>query len=340
MKDRVVREYDFDDVLLQPRYSKLHTADVDTSAKLSEFLKLEIPVIAAPMAGIVGVEIIKKLSDLGGIGILHRFHINDVEYSSDLTRLKDTNFGTSVPLTFSELYLGAALDCGAKIICVDVANGYSDDVFSTCVRVATTITRGGYKCLVMSGNVVDQRGCLDLQDSGVSLVRVGIGSGALCTTRNATGVGRPQISAIADCSSTKAILGSLYGEPLYSEGPDYKTTADGGIRNSGDAAKALAAGADTVMMGSFFAKAFESENDGKISGMASKEHQMRVYGYVRSVEGITKHVEKIDTLENLMNEFVYGLKHAMTYTDSKDLVQLRSSHFVEVSDAAIKKFGA
>src|SRR3990167_6986622 len=154
---------DFDDILILPRPSRvISRSDVDLSVNLVN-LKLKIPVIAAPMKGIVSPDLIIELSRLGGIGMLHRFYEN--------------------------------------------YDGWLCDVY-----------------------------------------RIGIGSGTLCITRNMTGIGCPQITAIKNCLITKQAY----------------IVADGGIRNSGDAVKALAAGADIVMLGTLLAQTYESSHNGII----------------------------------------------------------------------------
>lgn len=321
----IQKQYDYDDVLILPQCSKVNNrGDVDLSTKINNNFILQIPIMAAPMEGIVGTKVIDSLSTIGGIGFFHRF-FKDYKELSDATSkiLFLSKFGTCVSLAQDIFWYKPALDNGAKIICVDVANGYLENVWNKCEEIAKYITYGGYTAYVMGGCVVTIKGCERLYDAGCKFIRVGIGSGQLCTTRNATGIGRPQISALLECGGNS---------------DKYYTVADGGIRNSGDAAKALAAGADFVMMGSWFAQANESENNGVIHGMASASHQIKTSGKTKSIEGISKKAAKIAPLETLLDEFVWNLKSAFTYVGARNISEFQAkAEFIEVSTHAIKK---
>ena len=145
------------------------------------------------------------------------------------------------------------------------------------------------------------------------MIRIGIGSGNLCITRNVTGIGKPQLQAIWDC----AIETNSKHFPA--------TVADGGLVSSGDMVKALAAGANFLMMGSLFATAYESDNDGHISGMASRHHQEEHYHAVRSVEGITQQVSKHNYLKEMVEQWSWSIKSACTYVGAKNLSELREN---------------
>lgn len=317
MKDSIRKGYDFDDVLLIPRPSKINSrTEVDLSVDLGK-LKLNIPVIASPMKGIVSVPLIKKLSELGGIGILHRFYPKRQAFINDLGKLSGINFGVSSSL--EEAYLiNYAFYYRAKIFCIDIANGYISNILKTCENIANIIYKYNHDILLMAGNVATYEGAQNLYNAGVDLVRVGIGSGNLCTTRIVTGVGVPMITAINDCSRSDAII-----------------VADGGIRNSGDAVKALAAGADLVMLGSMLGKTYESSHNGLIYGMASRILQEEYYHFVKSVEGIENNMKKEVSLQELIDEFVWGMKSAFTYLGARNIKDLHSrslsDSFIETS---------
>lgn len=323
---RIERELDYNDVLILPQPSKInHRGDVNLSTWMGDDFILDIPIMAAPMKGIVGPQLINELSRQGGLGFLHRFYNDPIVRSYDLEDISnETTWGASVSID-SPTYMDY-LEAGARIICVDVANGYIDSVITRCEEVASYISSHGHKAWVMGGCVVTPKGCDRLYDAGCKFIRVGIGSGALCSTRNATGIGRPQISAILECSQTDK---------------DYYVVADGGIRNSGDAAKALGAGADFVMMGSWFAQAFESERvngNNTIYGMASAEHQISMSGATKSVEGIKREAQKVASLKPLLDEFVWNLKSAFTYVGASNITEFHSlCKFVEVSSHVIKR---
>jgi len=306
--------YEFDDVLLVPQQSTIDSrSDVDISVQLG-YMKLAVPIIASPMRGIISPKMIKHLDKLGTLGILHRFHDDYGEWYKQLRDCSDaSNWGAAVGL--GNLTYRDAIGMGCSIICVDVANGYLYNVSKYVETIAEFIQKEGSGTMIMAGNVVTRQGANWLSNAGANIIRVGIGSGALCITRQVTGVGVPQLTAIMDCDNSIAT----------------SITADGGIRSPGDIVKALAAGADTVMIGSMFAKAYESANGGTIYGMASRWLQEEHYHETKSVEGIEKVVAKSIPLSNLIEELVWGIKSACTYLNAKNLEELQlNAEFIEV----------
>jgi len=324
----MVKGYDFDDLLLIPQPSKVNSrTEVSLEVNFPN-MKLDFPIVASPMKGIVGKELIVGMSQLGGIGILHRFHPDFDSLRDDMQFLydncRDGNFGMSVKMGSNiEMRLGFSM--GAKIICIDVANGYLESVLKYVDSVREYRDKEGYKTLIMAGNVVTKQGTANLIDAGVDIVRVGIGSGQLCTTRNYTGVGCPQLTAIEECVIVTSIA-------------QRHCIADGGIRNSGDAVKALAKGADLIMMGSLFASVYESAHNGIIYGMASRRLQEEYFSSVKSVEGLEKEVDKTVSLKDFIDEFTWGIRSACTYMNARNLDELRTNAtFIEVGDGSIKK---
>jgi IMP dehydrogenase len=173
----------------------------------------------------------------------------------------------------------------------------------------------------MVGNVATYESARILADAGADMIRVGIGNGALCTTRNVTGVGVPQLTALDNCKDVDAII-----------------VCDGGIRNSGDAVKALAAGADVLMMGSPFARTYESANNGIIYGQASRKLQEEYYHSVKSVEGLEKEIEKDISLADLISEYTWGMRSAFTYLDAGNIKELqKNATWIEAGVGSIKK---
>ena len=318
--------FDFDDILLMPKSSIVNSRDdADVSVQLSDTLKLDIPIIGSPMKGIMGVNLIKELSNLGGIGIFHRFWDSVFDWEDALEQLQEYNFG--VALSLDDPLLPNALDSGAKLICIDVANGYLESVLKFTTKVANRITKLEYNSLLMVGNIATAVGARSLSWAGANLIRVGIGSGNLCTTRNITGVGVPQLSAIELASSIN-----------QGRNTNPRIIADGGIRNSGDAVKAFAFGADAVMLGSLLATTFESANNGIIYGMASRKLQEEYYHSVKSVEGIEQQVTPKQNLAEFVDEFVYGIKSACTYLNAQKIRDLREADRIQVTPSVIKKF--
>jgi IMP dehydrogenase len=320
---------DFDDVLLVPRASNVNSREeVDISVQLSDDLTLDIPIIASPMKGITGVELVLVLARLGGIGILHRFYDTLEKWESDILTLSlSSTFGVAVGLGEMQK-VDIAMSVGAGIICIDVANGYLESVLNFTDKVSNKIAKDNYKSLVMVGNVATADGARNLKFSGANLIRVGIGSGNLCTTRNVTGVGVPQLTALKLSSSINERRNT-----------DPRIVADGGIRNSGDAVKSFVFGADAVMLGSLLATTYESSNNGIIYGMASRKLQGEYYHSVKSVEGIEQQVTPRQSLAKFIEEFTWGIKSACTYLNAENLRQLRGSQIVTTGTGSIKKIG-
>jgi IMP dehydrogenase len=314
---------DFDDVLLLPVPSEINSRDEVNIRFETPLLNLEVPLIAAPMASIINSKFAITLGKLGGLAILHRF-LPKLERLVEIDTVANAHvpFGVAISSHEDDLDIARyALDHGANIICVDVANGYTRNLRNYLVTIKPIIN--SYKALLMSGNVATLDGYFNLIESGVDLVRVGIGSGALCTTRNKTGIGVPQITAISNCHNNGSRTGYL--------------VADGGIRNSGDAIKAFAFGADLVIIGTTFSTTYESAHNGHIYGMASKELQEQFYGRVKSVEGLSKTAEKNISLKDFVDDFSYSLKSACTYLNIRTLSELKNKvTYLEVGSNSIK----
>lgn len=310
----------FDDILLMPQYADiLSRRDIDLSTAIgsgTKSIRLSVPVIAAPMDTVCEWEMAVAIAKSGGLGIIHRYMpIEKQATMIKMARAHKVPVGGSVGArdTFvSDAWLLA--DAGASIILIDVANGHSEYAIKAVKKLRSLL---GHTTHIMAGNVSTWDGYARLADAGADSVRVGIGGGSACTTRVVSGHGMPTLASIMDIREKAA----------YKESPDI--IADGGIRNSGDAAKALAAGATAVMVGRLLAGTTESPGqivDGykTFRGMASREAQEEGRGSVSGVEGISTRVPFIGDVSNVLNDFEAGIRSALSYTGVKNLFDFQA----------------
>lgn len=320
--------YEFDDVLIKPIPSKVSSRDdVDISVKLSDSLTLNFPLIASPMVGVVDGSFAHKLSELGGLAILHRFYKSREDLFLDITKhlWSSDNFGIAIKV--DEDNFEQYLEYVPSIILVDTANGYTKKLANYCERVKNYISKNKLSVLLMAGNVVTREGADNLANSGCDLIRVGIGGGSPCSTRNQTGVSVPTITALLDCDNMFDITS-----------PFYSMVADGGIKNSGDFVKAVVAGATLGMSGKLFAECYEAPNEGVLYGMASRTHMENIKANIKSVEGFDTIITKKHSLEQFVREFGYGIKSAGTYLNANNLESIyMNGDFISVTNNAIKK---
>lgn len=251
---------------------------------------------------------------------------------------------------------GALLDAGADVLVLDIAHGHADH----CIAMVRTLHRDYPKAQIIAGNVATADGARELAEAGASAIKVGIGPGSICTTRIVTGFGVPQLTAIMD---------SLEG--LQSVGIDIPLIADGGIKTSGDLVKALAAGADTVMIGSLFAGCEEAPGspvirDGQkvkvVRGMASLGAAMgrkaaeadeattgTTVGADESAESqadwdkvVPEGVEAVVPYRGNVKEIVYqlvgGLRSGLSYGGARTIKELQeNAEFIEISAAGVRE---
>ena len=310
----------FDDILLVPQHSEIKSRKkVSLSTSIGRFSKsvsLSVPIIAAPMDTVCEWEMAVAIRHFGGLGIIHRYM--PIEEQARMVRMVKANnqlAGGSVGATGDyrkdALYLAEA---GAWLILVDVANGHSNYAIEAVKNLKRDL---GSDVHIMAGNVATWDGFARLADAGAESVRVGIGGGSACTTRVVSGHGVPTLASVMD----------IRDKVGYNEGPSL--IADGGIRNSGDATKALAAGAHAVMVGRILAGTDESPGkivDGKkvFRGMASKEAQEDGRGVVSGVEGVSTTVPHVGSVRNVLEDFRAGLSSALSYTGVDNLIDFHT----------------
>ena len=242
--DPIKEALTFDDVLLSPNYSEVLPSEVSTNTSLSKNLKLNIPILSSAMDTVTESKMAITIAKAGGLGVIHR----NLEINKQIAEIKKVKS--------KKLLVGAAVGAGpleikraeailkenVDLIVVDTAHGHTKKVAEIIKKIKKLKSK---KTALCAGNIATADAAKFLINLGVDVIKVGIGPGSICTTRLVAGIGVPQLSAIL--SARKGI-------------GNKKVTliADGGIKFSGDIPKALAAGADAVMIGSLFAGTKES----------------------------------------------------------------------------------
>jgi len=311
----------YDDVLLKPQYSDIKSrAEIDISANLGNGLLLDVPVISSPMDTVTEGGMALALGSYGAVGIIHRY--NSIEGQArhiDAARSKGGNIsiGAAVGVTGDFIDRAkAAFDAGATFLCIDVAHGHHILMKSALYEFRKIF---GNDIHIMAGNIATLEGLNDLADWGADSVRCNIGGGSICSTRVQTGHGVPGLQTILDCAQTDR---------------DVAIIADGGIKNSGDIVKALAAGADAVMCGSLFAGTTEApgelfrEANGNAwksyRGMASKEAQADWKGKYSSLEGVASRVPYQGKVGPVLEDLERGIRSGFSYTGARTLEGLQA----------------
>jgi len=320
----------YDDVLLVPHYSEIESrSQVTLKSGLGPSLEFQTPIIASPMDTVSGFDMAVALSKLGGVAIIHRY--NSIEEQAEIVRSVKRNgerVGAAVGSTGDYMERVTALyNAGVDFICIDVAHGHHLNVYNA---IRSIRDHYGPSIHIMAGNVATAEAFEALQAWGANSIRVGIGGGSICSTRIQTGHGVPNITAIMDCAkvATTATL-----------------IADGGIKNAGDIIKALAAGADFVMLGSLLAGTDEAPGEITESliygmkmkayrGMASREAQEEWRGKSSAPEGIATTVPYKGPVENIFNDLVGNIKSGLSYTGAINIGGLQArSEFIRQTSA-------
>jgi len=338
--DLIKEALTFDDVTLVPNYSEILPLETNTSTKLSKNLTLKIPLISSAMDTVTEGKMAIAIGEKGGLGVIHRnLSVKKQIYEIRKVKYKNHLVGAAVGASLDEhIRAERILKEDLDLIVVDTAHGHTKKVSDIIKKIIKIKPR---KTTLCAGNIATAEAAKFLIKLGVDIIKVGIGPGSICTTRLVAGIGVPQLSAIMNVR--KGIRKS-------------KTSiiADGGIKFSGDIAKALAAGADAVMIGSLFAGTDQApgkiiKRNGKLfksfRGMGSvgamnkgsadryfQTKQKNTSKYVpEGVEGFVKYKGKVD---KIIYQLVGGLKSSMGYLGSKKIIDLRKkTKFYKITKA-------
>ncbi|MEM7338927.1 MAG: IMP dehydrogenase [Actinomycetota bacterium] len=343
----------FDDVLLVPRRSGVRSRrDISTQTQLTRRISIDTPIVAANMDTVCEAEMATAMATLGAVGIIHRFLNIEVQAAMIVeAREKALAAGVERPVIGAAVGTdhdagdrsAALVEAGADVLVLDIAHGHADHALDTLAKLVASFPDTD----VVAGNVATRAGAEDLVAAGAAAVKVGVGPGGVCTTRLVAGVGVPQLTAIADCAGLTGPGGDLV--PVI---------ADGGIRTSGDIAKALGAGASTVMLGSLFAGTKESPGEveqssrglvKRVRGMASFEAiEARAaragedvdeeYFEQRAPEGVEGTVPYRGSVNKVVATLMAGLRSGMSYSDARTIPEFwDKAEFIRVTNNGVRE---
>ena len=341
----------FDDVLLIPQYSEILPGDASVASRFSRHIALNTPIVSAAMDTVTEDGMAIAMATEGGIGVVHRNQTPETQ-AEQVALVKSAAVPATATLASLDsrgrLRVAAAVGVGQDSIAraellvragvdalvVDTAHGHTRNVIDALRRYRASY---GDAIDLVAGNVATPEGTLALIEAGADGVKVGIGPGSICTTRIVAGVGVPQLTAIMMC----AAVAHEHGVPII---------GDGGIRYSGDIVKALAAGADTIMLGRLLAVAEESPGEAeRVGGRVVKEYRgMGSLGAMSAgsdrypqvdrrklvPEGVEALVAVAGPLAGILYQLIGGTKAGMTYCGAESIADLRvKARFVRLTQS-------
>lgn len=332
----------YDDVQLVPMFSHIATrADIDLTTAISKNWTLDIPYVATCMDTVCESEMAIEMARYGGAGCIHRFmSIEDQCEQVAKVSMFINNSLLNLPVMAAVGANGDNVErafdlaeSGADIILIDVAHGHHQNVRDSLSEIKRLL---GDNVDVIAGSIATKEAAADLCHWGADGIRVGIGGGSLCTTRIQTGHGVPSITSIQECAS----VAEQFGVPVMT---------DGGIRSSGDIAKAIAAGADNVMLGRLLAGTEEAPGitvehtspSGvalmkKYRGSASLETKATHGISTRNVEGESAFVPFQGPVKYMIEKLNDGLRSALSYSGAENIADFqRKSRWNVVTNAGI-----
>lgn len=356
MNGKVIKEgYTFDDLLLVPAYSQVVPADVQLKTRLCDGILLSIPVCSAAMDTVTESKMGIALAQAGGLGFIHKNLSSELQAEMVKEVKAAAVLSNSAVDAKGKLLAGAAVgvsegtmarvqllvEAGVDIITVDSAHGHSAGVIETVRKIHEQ-----YPDLpLVGGNIVTGDAAQALIQAGASVLKVGVGPGSICTTRIVSGVGVPQLTAVSDVVQVAK---------RYNVG----VIADGGIKFSGDIVKALAAGADAVMLGGLLAGCEETPGEiievygkkvktyvgmGSLSAMQRGSSDRYFQGGQKELkklvpEGIEATVPYKGPMSDVIYQMMGGLRSGMGYCGCANIEELKEkAQFVKISNAGLKE---
>ncbi len=329
----------YDDVLIVPKYNKIRSRrEVFLRTQVTRNYFLDMPLIAANMDTICESEMAIAFGRLGGLGVIHRFLTID-QQAEEVRKVKNTGLicAAAIGIKDYEERVKKLADAGVDILVLDIAHGHSKFAGKTLDWVKQNYPQID----VMVGNIATKDAAHYFLSKGADAIKVGVGPGSMCTTRLMTGMGVPQITAIMD--TYEETQGRI---PLC---------ADGGVRHPGDMAKAIGAGANTVMIGGIISGTnetpgvvFEDSSRKKFKeyrGMASYDATIKrleldgkKHEEVISVEGAKTIVPIKGPVEPIIKEYLGGLASGMTYFGAKNIDEFcGKADFIKISSAGMSE---
>ena len=335
--------YSYDDVLLAPQRSSIKSrSEVELKTHLSKNLSIDLPIISSNMDSVTGVAMAIALGKIGGLGILPRFNtLKDQVDNLKEVKKEFVKVGVSIGIKGDYLEIVKNLIQNvADCIVIDVAHGHMEKVIQVTKEIKNTFP----EITLISGNVATYEAAKDLFLAGADCVKVGIGPGSICTTRIETGHGVPQLTAILEASKAAKEFNKTI-------------IADGGIKNSGDIVKALAAGASAVMLGNMLAGCDEApgevfEHNGKkykkYFGSTSKEQKEKHLENIKNDQNYLKHIEGVSgsvlykgSLIDLIEKLKAGVNSGLSYSGARSIPELQlKAKFIAISQAGMKESGS
>ncbi len=351
----------YDDILLVPGYSDFQRQDIDLTTKISKNIILAIPFVSSPMDTVTESRLAVALGKIGGIGIIHR-NMTISQQAAEVKKVSTQNIlvGAAIGAAVGyEKRVEALVKAGVNVVVIDSAHGFTENIIDAVRYIKKT-----FKTIdVIAGSIATGEAAEALIKAGADGLRVGMGPGAICTTRVVSGMGVPQVTALKEVVHV--------ARPLK-----IPVIADGGIKYSGDITKALALGASTVMMGNFFASSVESPgkvlllkrnevpdrfqsifnhshktfrfkeyrgmgSDAAMKKGAKVKAEDEFHGNTYSkrtliAEGVEGLVPIKGTVEELVAQALGGIKSGMFYVGARDIKSLwKKAKFIQITQASL-----